>query len=252
MKDGRGIKLTPVGEVLLERARNLRTTADAYARDISDFAKGRAGRVRVGTGATTAEYLLPAICDVLWRERPALKVEVYVGLNDVLRTMLDNNQLDVAMGPLSKSDANGYAIDELGSDAVVVAARPGHPVFSGDPGMKDLLDYGWILPARSVALRQWIDAAFDKAGLDRPEIQIETNVLSLLFNLVAHTDLLIFASRHNLARKRGGEVLREVPIPEATMNRQLGIVYRKSGYISPATRAFLDTSIAVAKTILVS
>ena len=252
VKDGRGIKLTPVGEVLLERARALRETADNYARDVMDFAIGNAGRIRVGTGATTAEYLLPAICDVLWRERPGLKIEVHVGLNDVLRTMLANNQLDVAMGPLLGSDESNFAIMELGTDEVVVAARPNHPLFSSPLCLKSMLNYGWVLPASSVALRQWIDAAFDDAGLSRPKIQIETNVLSLLFSLISHTDLLIFASRHNLTRRAGSDKLCELQLPETTMKRRLGIVYQRSGYISPATKTFLDTAISVAKKILAS
>ena len=58
-RSGRGLVLTQVGDVLLSRARLMRTAMDEAIREVSEFAAGTAGHVRIGTGATMAEYLLP-------------------------------------------------------------------------------------------------------------------------------------------------------------------------------------------------
>jgi len=249
-KDGRGLKLTPVGKVLLERARAMRETAKTYSREVSDFAQGKAGRVRVGTGATTAEYLLPAVGAKLLKQNPGIAVEVAVGLNDMLRAMLRNGQLDVAIGPISSSDKSEFSVLEIGSDDVVVAARRGHPLARGSAKMADFTKYDWVLPAGTVALRQWIDAAFDKASLPRPRVQVETNVLSLLFGLVARTDLVIFTSRHNLALHRGDDTLVEVQNRRTTMARKLGLVFYPAMTDKPAVRTFINVARSVAPGIL--
>ena len=62
---GRGIALTKVGEVLLGYARQMRSTMDTSLRDVKAFASGEAGHVRIGTGPTMAEYLLPQVCSNL-------------------------------------------------------------------------------------------------------------------------------------------------------------------------------------------
>src|SRR6185437_8541527 len=61
-RTGRGIKLTPVGEILLSRARRMRETMEESLREVTDFAAGAAGHVSIGCGATMGEYLLPQIC----------------------------------------------------------------------------------------------------------------------------------------------------------------------------------------------
>ena len=64
-RTGRGIALTRVGEVLLSRARRMRSAMEEALREVSDFAAGSAGHVRIGCGATMGEYLLPQVCRAL-------------------------------------------------------------------------------------------------------------------------------------------------------------------------------------------
>jgi len=250
VKDGRGLKLTPVGHVLRDRARRMREVVKVYSQEVVDFARGAAGKVRVGTGATTAEYLLPAICTAMLEAAPEIRIEVVVGLNDVLRSMLRNGQLDVAIGPLVTTDTPEFAVYELGRDQVVVAARQDHPLLTQSAKLEDLLHYKWILPAGTVALRQWIDNTFDDAGLLRPEVQIETNVISILFRLVSQTDFLVFASRHNLRAQREFSNLREVIVAETVMERRLGLVFDTHSYMAPATQRFIDVAKRTATGIL--
>jgi DNA-binding transcriptional LysR family regulator len=250
VKDGRGLKLTPVGHVLRDRARRMREVVNIYAQEVTDFAKGAAGKVRVGTGATTAEYLLPAICTAMMEAAPEIRIEVVVGLNDVLRSMLRNGQLDVAIGPLVSNDTPEFSVYELGRDQVVVAARQGHPLVKAGTRLEDLLDYKWILPAGTVALRQWIDKAFDTAGLMRPDVQIETNVISILFRLISQTDFLVFASRHNLRAQRGYSNLCEIEVSETVMDRRLGLIFDAQSYTAPATSRFIEVAKRTASGIL--
>ncbi|MHA0111816.1 LysR family transcriptional regulator, partial [Klebsiella pneumoniae] len=65
---GRGIRLTPVGEALLHRARRISLMMDETAREIGDYAHGREGNIRLGCIPTLAEHILPGICQQLLAE----------------------------------------------------------------------------------------------------------------------------------------------------------------------------------------
>jgi DNA-binding transcriptional LysR family regulator len=95
-----------------------------------------------------------------------------------------------------------------------------------------------MLPARTVASRQWLDQTFERHGLPRPQVQIEPNVLNAILPILEKTSLLGFVTRFNLVSGRAR--VREVVLPEAQMKRRLGLTYRKNGYLSPAAARIVD------------
>lgn len=239
-RDGRRLRLTPVGEVLLARARVLRRTMEEATREVSDFAKGVMGNVRVGSAATAAEYLLPEACSVLLKTAPGVTVDLVIGMNDVLREALRTGQLDIVVGPLSKNEQE-FTSWPIIDDEVVVVGRHEHPLFcSSRIKMADLCDYQWVMPAKTVATRQWLDQAFINNNLPPPKVQIASNSISLLPKLIARTDLLSFISRRNLGPGNIGAPLREVLVSQTIMKRSFGVVYRADGYLSPAAHCLVN------------
>jgi len=117
----------------------------------------------------------------------------------------------------------------------VVAAR-GHPLCGRPLSIHELAAAKWVLPARTVAMRQWLDNVFEAHGLPQPAVQIETNSITTLPKLIADTALLSFTSTRNLRRDRLGEQLERLQIETTTMRRPLGVVARKDGYLSPAAQ----------------
>lgn len=236
---GRRIHLTAMGSLLLERTRHLRQSMEDTSRELSDFAKGVIGHVRLGSAATTAEFLLPGVTEALLKNAPSVSMELQIGMNDVLHTHLKNGQLDLLIGPLV-GEREGIKAHPIADDHVVVVASHGHPVFQQAFDLQSLAQHHWILPAKTVATRQWLEERMTQLRLPRPVVQIETNSISLLPSLIDRTGLLSFIARRNLADGRLGAQLREVPCAELTMTRHFGVSYRATGYLSPAAECLLD------------
>lgn len=239
-RSGRGLRLTPVGEVLLGRAKRLRSAMDEAVREVTGFAGGVAGHVRVGAGATMAEYLLPRVCGALTAGAPEVTVEVLIAMNDVLRDALRAGEVDVVVGPVLAGEERAFAVEVFGSDEVVVVAPRGHPLCGRAVTVEDLARYKWVLPAASVAMRRWLDRVFEANGLLGPRVQIETNSILLLPRLISETALLSFTSTRNLGRGRVGAHLERLDIEATTMRRHLGLIHRKDGYLSPAATRFVS------------
>ncbi len=237
---GRRILLTPMGGLLLERARHLRRTMEETTRELNDFAHGAIGHVRLGSAATTAEFLLPKASEVLIAEAPGITMELQIGMNDVLHNQLKSGQLDLLIGPLV-DEREGVISYPIIDDSVVVVASRHHPIFDGGGAtLEKLAAFRWVLPARTVATRQWLDDALAQRGLPPPFVQIETNSISLLPSLIERTNLLSFIARRNLRAGKLGSSLREVEGIGIVMQRILGVAYRAQGYLSPAAVCMLN------------
>ena len=231
----RGVSLTPVGEVLLARAKRLRTTMEASMREVGDFASGAAGHVRLGIGATLAEYLLPQVARRLMQESPGVTLEVTIAMSTPLRRALKHEEIDLAVGPIQDTDESEFEVGMIGHDEVVVVAEHGHPLVGRPVALPELAPFGWVLPARGIAMRDFLDQVFSARGLQAPAVQIEANSIVMLPRLIAETSLLTYTSTRNLAEGRLGGTVSRLDLDDTTMRRKLGTIRPRDAYVSPAT-----------------
>lgn len=230
----RGLAMTPVGEVLLARAKRLRTVMDASMREVGDFASGAAGHVRLGIGATLAEHLLPQVAGRLIRESPGVTLGVMIAMSTPLRRALQHDEIDLAVGPIQETDEAGFEVRKIGHDAVVVVAEHDHPLLGRPLALPDLASFKWVLPARGVAMRDFLDQVFIAHGLPAPAVQIEANSIVMLPRLIAETSLLTYTSTRNLADGRLGGTASRLDLDDTTMRRTLGLIRLRDAYVSPA------------------
>jgi DNA-binding transcriptional LysR family regulator len=246
-KDGRGMRLTAAGEVLVRRTRQMAIMVEETAREMQEYAGGLQGNVRIGCVPTLAEHMMPRVFEQLLAEAPAITVSLSVAMNDNLLASLRDGELDLVLGPILETDPD-IVCEQIAEDTMVVMASENHPIFASPCTLADLLDYKWMLPARTVASRQWLDQTFERHGLPRPQVQIEPNVLNAILPILEKTSLLGFVTRFNLVSGRAR--VREVVLAEAQMKRRLGLTYRKNGYLSPAAARIADILRACGKELL--
>jgi DNA-binding transcriptional LysR family regulator len=238
-RSGRRITLTPVGALLLERAKIMRRGMDESKRQIADFAKGITGHVRLGASTTMAELLLPAVTTRFLADAPRVTMELKIGMNDMLRDHLQAGHIDIMLGPLDSSDTSATS-QPIVDDEVVVVAAPVHPIFAGPLNLQQLPKYRWVLASTQASTRRWLDRQLIEAGLAPTAVQVETNSILLLPQLIAENGLLSLLSRRNLGPGRPGHPLQEVPIPGTTMKRTFGVIYRQESTLSPAAVCLLN------------
>ena len=240
-REGRGIRLTAVGEVLLARTRLLRAAADETVREVRDFAQGKSGHVRIGTGPIAADDVLPQVCGLLLAQARQVTIAITVGASSALREELRQGQSPTCCsGQMPEGDPE-------------FACHPDHRrrgrgrcprVRTRSSNVRRRrcarcwTTPGCCRPHRSQAdsgstPRSRAAACPSRARRSRP------SSIPLLPRLIASSDLLSFISRQTLGSGgRGG--LREVALKETTLTRKLGVSHRKKeGYLSPAAKQLL-------------
>jgi len=97
LRGGRRVVPTPAGAVLVDKARRLLREADDMVDTVQSHARGRTGRVRLGTSTGILVHLIPQVLEAMGKAHPAIDVEVrIVGTNDGIR-LLGAGTLDVAL-----------------------------------------------------------------------------------------------------------------------------------------------------------
>lgn len=230
-RDGRGKAITPLGEVLLDRARRLRLTVRDIEREVRDHSKGLAGTVRIGGGTTSVENLLPRAFRIMTERAPQVRIELSIGMADALQEKLRQDELDLIISPYTQSDDQEFDADVVLRDEVIIATTANHPLLSkGTVSLDDLVDARWALQSQSLSLRAWLDAAFAARGHPAPIPLIESDSMLMLNRMVEEMQLLTFCGRHMM------HSLTELPCPEITMQRAFAIMTRKDAYVPPVVQ----------------
>jgi DNA-binding transcriptional LysR family regulator len=177
---------------------------------LQSIGAGLTGHVRIGIVPTAAQFLLPAVARQLLHKAPGVTLRTVVGLIDTLKPQLRAGELDLMVGTESTPEA-GWVSKALAQDMIVVAASARHPVFRSRPTLEDLTHHPWALQPPGAPTRDWLDHTFDRAGLPRPRVQVETTMLLMLPTLIVQTGLLSFISRHHLQGKGRSRGSRKCP-----------------------------------------
>src|SRR5260370_21176260 len=109
---GRRTSATAAGEELLTHARRIDGTVSAALEAMNRHAKGTAGRVRLGTGATACIYFLPPILRSLRNRFPDLDIVVSTGNTLGVPESIEENSLHLGLVTLP---ASGRVVDVRGA-----------------------------------------------------------------------------------------------------------------------------------------
>jgi len=237
----KGMRLTPVGSALLDRASQVRLALDQAQAEVGDLVAGRSGRVRLGIGPTLVELMLSSALATLLAQLPDIRVQVTTGMNDLLMAEVASGALDVVLCTLPARAPAGMVCDPLFDDELTVIGRRQHPLRRRRRlAIEVVAGERWALPSASVFSRRVFDHAFETAHCAQPTIAVETNSVPLLLSLVACTDMLTLQSARALQASRERAGLQRLDVPALHAARTVGLVYRPDAYFPRAAHALLD------------
>ncbi|WAH61572.1 substrate-binding domain-containing protein (plasmid) [Pseudomonas silvicola] len=113
--------------------------------DLQALGAGTAGVIRLGVAATAAEFMLPVLNKDLLHKAPTARLEVTVGMNDLLQKLLRENKVDLILGFLPQGNSE-FITRPLIEDPVVIAASRHHPLANIHPTPEQLDEYNWFCP----------------------------------------------------------------------------------------------------------
>lgn len=125
-RKGRGVEPTPAGQVLLRHAENLLGLAERAAVEMSDFAAGNRGHVRLAANPSAVAQFLPDVLAAFIAANPNVKIALREAVSDVIVTQIRDGLVDVGIFSAAVDHADVETFDYLSDRlcAVVPAAHP--------------------------------------------------------------------------------------------------------------------------------
>lgn len=160
---GRRTTPTAAGETLVVHARRIAAEIDAALEALRRHRDGTLGRVRLGSGASIATYLLPGVLKRLRDRCPDLDVTVAVGTaEDIARRLLANDfDLGVVILPV---DERGLEVEPLRQEKAV-AVFPAGTALPDEITPDDMARFPLILDERRSRLAMLTAAWFEAGGV---------------------------------------------------------------------------------------
>ncbi len=230
----RGVELTPVGEALRGRIEAVRMALDDAEKEVVQLSAGKAGRVRIGVGLTLTALVSSALFPRLINDRPAAQVQFHSAFNDELYELIQRGKLDFAICGLLGKAPPGLETRVLFADDLGVVVRNGHPLLKKrKPSMQDLMVYRNVATPQGVGARQIADERLFRQSGAPPLHAIETNSLDTILQIVSTTDLYSLAPWDRALQQQWGARVKQLNIPELTIQRTVGLVMREKAFLSP-------------------
>ncbi len=244
----KGVTLTRAAEVFHDRVRQVHDNLAAAIKEAEAVHLGALGTLRLGVSPLYLDHPFLEAAARLRRQRPAARLAVSLGLNDVLADRLASGDIDIALSAIDASHQDGLRRQALFTDDLRVVVRPGHPLLARPRlTLADLAGQEWILPAPTVTARRQVEAAFLEAGLPPPRAAVEVGTSTSQFaGLVRRSDLLALLSDAVKATGVGADLV-PLPVPQAVWSRPVGVMTRESGRLPPLALRFVELLAEVVK-----
>ena len=129
-RTAKGSVLTPIGELIVERADAVIAETRDLARDAALLAGGEIGTVRIGCTTALAIPLATPLVQRIAKRHPGLRVHAEAAPSARLLPLLEARELDVVIGGQAPADSapNAYVVESVLETPTVFVASPSHPL----------------------------------------------------------------------------------------------------------------------------
>lgn len=184
---GRGVRLTPAGERLVEHTERLLAVLEEAQSDVDAVAHGVSGRVHTCAFPTAARTLLVPALARLRREFPRLQLKMVDLEPEESIPLLKTGELDILLTyefeRMPVSEDPGLERVPLMSEPMAIAMPVSHPLAAGPVRIADLKDEQWIVGRDGSPFLEVQVRVANEAGY-QPHVDLHSNDFQVILAAV--------------------------------------------------------------------
>lgn len=238
-REGRNVKLLPIGKVLLEHAKEVMTILDRAKKQINEFTDPERGSIRIGFPTSLAISLLPQLIQSFSQSYPSIQFQLRQGSYNFLVDAIKKRELDIAfLGPVI-TDNPTIRGDILFWESMYVLVPQDHK-FSGRQylELKELKDEEFILFPKGYMLEKIVSDACLQEGFE-PNVSTKGDDLNAIKGMVsAGIGITILPASAITDLK--DVYLKKIPVYTDHLKRSVGIITPKNRELGPSEKAFYE------------
>ncbi|MBC8099933.1 MAG: LysR family transcriptional regulator [Armatimonadetes bacterium] len=233
----RGVQLTAAGEILCRHGRrSLHEMAQARIA-IGELSDLKRGTLLVGAVQTVNHYLMPSIIAAFATQYPDIVLRVEELAADAIEQQLEEGDLQVGVSFTPPSDAM-LAAETLFEEQLMLVVRADHPLArQASVNVSALHAMPMVMLTHTFCTRRLWEASARLASA-QPKVVLELNTVSGILAAVAKTGLPTVLPALTLQAADNNQLV-GVALCHPTPARQVGLLWRRDGYVCAASRAFM-------------
>jgi DNA-binding transcriptional LysR family regulator len=232
---GRGIRLTPAGELLAEYGRRSAAVLEEFRQVLGDLQQGKSGKLSIGAGVTTSVLLLPSWLRELGRRFPGIDVSVRTGTSHEVEAWVAAAELD--LGFVTSEPRRGELVARpVFEEEIVLVVEPA----AGRRERVRLEELPLILFPRATGFRSYLEQRWLERGLS-PQVKMETDSVEAIKSFVAVGLGASFLPLSTVEEElRRGVLARVTALGMGPLRRRTTLIRRPDRRPSFAVRSFLE------------
>ncbi len=241
-RSGNSINLTPAGEILYRRAKEILALYAEAQKNISEITGSIKGSLSIGASSTIGNYLLPLIISAFKKRVPQVNISLVVSNTKIITDKLNAGEIDIALveGDVSKQR---FTVDTLLSDDLVVIMSPAHSWVErrNIPGV-ELTKEPLILREEGSGTRQIILKRLEEHGIKLADLRLSLTLGSTEAIKGAVEEgvgvSIVSAWAAQKAIKHG--LLKATTFKDIKFHRNFSIISPKRNYCTHTAKEFLS------------
>lgn len=239
IREGRNVRLTPVGKVFLEHMEQAMKVIDNAKRAIEEFLDPERGTIRIGFPSSLAAYTLPNVISAFREKYPNVNFQLRQGsYNNLIETVI-KGEIDLALlGPLPKHEKQVIG-HTLFMEKIVALLPSTHPLArQSSLRLGELRDDSFVLFPEGYILREIVVNACKQIGFE-PKVSFEGDDIDAIKGLVAAGLGITLLPEITLMDNIPRTTVR-IPISEPTVSRTVGVIIPRDRELPPTEKLFYE------------
>jgi LysR family transcriptional regulator, low CO2-responsive transcriptional regulator len=240
-RSGGKVALTSAGKVFQQYAEQTVEARKAMIVTLAELERVPRGEIVVGANEGTCLHILPEVFAEFKKLYPNVAVQISrLERAKILESIIDNS---VDFGVVSTPVADKrLTVVNIHRDELVIVAPPGHSLsHRKQAGIADVAAFPLLLP-KVGRTRDALENLFHEHRL-KPKVSMELDSSELLKRFVAADVGVGFIARSNILEDVKAGVLAAVTLADASIRRDLALVFRKDKALSRAALAFIEVAV---------
>lgn len=177
-RSGRGVRLTPPGELLSDFARRGARVFEEFSQALGELTRGESGKLTLGAGVTTCVQHLPPWLREFRRRHPGIEITVSTGTSRAVEEWVVSSEVDLGF-VTSEPRLTELVVKRLFEEEIVLVVEPS--AARREPVALESL--GLILFPKNTGFREYLDQRLGSLGRSL-NIKMETDSIEAIKSFV--------------------------------------------------------------------
>lgn len=241
IREGRSVKLTPLGKIFYERIKQVWYLMEDSKREIREYLNPEKGTVRIAFPISMAAHTLPHIIYSFRTRFPEAKFQMSNALYYKLIDGVINGQFNLAMiAPMPNLEKEKKIKGDILFTENIVALIPLHHPLSDRPSirLRDLINDPFCVLPEGFVFREQVVQACNGVGFS-PNIAFEGKDIDALKGLVSAGLGVALMPEMTLVDNTPRSTV-VIPLSDSRLTRTVGVIYPAERDLLPTEKLFYD------------